>query len=86
MKEKVLYHSHSLENFLLIKNKLKENKVAFKDRIKRNDNWIRFFTQLFLTGTGSFGMNSEHKQSYYIYVCENDFVRAKELVDKLLYS
>ncbi len=80
---KVLYKGESLEMFLSTKNVLKENKIEYKDRIKRNDNWINFLTQLFVTGTGSYGMNNEHKQYYFVSVNEKDFDRAQQLIREL---
>ena len=83
MEKQVIYSGDSLENFLKVKRILKENNINYSDRIKRNGSWINFLVQLFTVGTGSYGMNDEHKQYYYVYVYSDDYDKVEELLNEI---
>lgn len=69
-----LYNGENLEEFLKIKSILMENNITYKQKIVRiNDGWFKFFTLLFIVGTGSLGMNREHKLKYLLFIKHDDY-------------
>lgn len=83
LEDKLLYSGNSLEISLRIKNSLQARGINYSEGLKKNDSWLRFFTQLFVVGTGSYGMNREHEIQYNIYVKHEDYDKAKQILENI---
>ncbi|WP_279611822.1 hypothetical protein [[Clostridium] hylemonae] len=44
---------------------------------------MQFITLLFVSGRGSYGLNSDHKQTYSFYVNEDRYEQAVKLISRL---
>lgn len=44
---------------------------------------MQFITLLFVSGRGSYGLNSDHKQTYSVYVNEDRYEQAVKLISRL---
>lgn len=83
---KILYKGTNLDTFLFIKNKLDSNGIKYFESNKTNGNWFIFFIQLFMIGTGSYGMTGERVMHYYIYVESEDYEAAIHLIGAISYK
>ncbi len=75
-----IYDGKSLENYLAVKQILKENDIEFTEKMAKKDNWINFLVRLFFVSTGSYGMSDEHSIAYIIEIKRNDYLRVKSLI------
>lgn len=81
--KKCLVQTESLEYALKIKNVLDNNGIKFTERVKAGNGWGEFISLLFVSGSGSYGSNSEHVQHYSIYVDQEDFEKAGILIHEI---
>ena len=81
--KKRLIQTESLEYVIKIKNILSDNNIQYTNRIKAGNGLGQFFALLLVSGRGSYGLNDEHTQHYSIYVHEEKYEQAMELIHKL---
>lgn len=81
--QKLCYQGHSLEEFLHIKNQFQERSIPFSESQKKQEHWYDFIFLLFV-GTGSAGTRKERDFEYSLYVREDDFERARDLITDIL--
>lgn len=81
--KKCLVQTESLEYALKIKNILGNHGIKFTERTKIGNGWGEFISLLFVSGRGSYGSNSEHVQHYSIYVDQDDFEKARILINEV---
>lgn len=79
--KKLLYSGTSLELFLRLKRQLEANEIKYLVAENKKNNWFYYFLQLFVSGTGSKGMNDERTVHYTIYVTSDDYERVMRLAN-----
>lgn len=80
--KKRLIQTESLEYFIKIKKILGNKNIQYFERTSTGNGWIQFLTLLFISGRGSYGQNNEHIQHYLIYVYEDNYNQAIELISR----
>ena len=78
----ILYQGSVLEEYLRVKNVLREHGIEYQEEMKRpNDSMLQFVALLFLKLTAAYGMNNERRQEYHIYVDRQDYEKAMRVLN-----
>lgn len=75
-----LYRGNSVDIFLKIRAILEEHGIRYDTQSRLDGGILKLVGSLFTLGRPSVGLPEDHRQSYFIYVDQEDYEKAKRAV------